>query len=59
MRDYEEALSTKEIMNAKYKLERGEMEGEELESANLKKALSQPNVNSMWFDTVESYQQRL
>lgn len=38
MKDYEEMLSTKEIMNAKYIFERGEMEGDELDNANLKKA---------------------
>lgn len=38
MKDYEETLSTKEIMNAKYIFERGEMEGDELDNANLKKA---------------------
>jgi hypothetical protein len=41
MKDYEDILSTKEIMNAKNIFERGDMEGDELENANFKKAMSQ------------------
>ena len=41
MKDYEDILSTKEIMNAKGIFERGDMEGDELENANFKKAMSQ------------------
>jgi hypothetical protein len=61
MKDYEDILSTKEIMNAKNIFERGDMEGDELENANFKKAMSQvtSNTNATWFDTLESYQQRL
>jgi hypothetical protein len=61
MKDYEDILSTKEIMNAKNIFERGDMEGDELENANFKKAMSQvtSNTNATWFDTFESYQQRL
>jgi hypothetical protein len=40
MKDYEDILSTKEIMNAKNIFERGDMEGDELENANFKKAMS-------------------
>jgi hypothetical protein len=40
MKDYEDVLSTKEIMNAKSIFERGDMEGDELENANFKKAMS-------------------
>jgi hypothetical protein len=40
IKDYEEILSTREIMNAKYIFERGEKESEELEDANSKKPLS-------------------
>ena len=60
MKDYEEILSTKEIMNAKAIFERGDMEGEELENANFKKAMSQQNnvVNELWFDSIELYQLR-
>jgi hypothetical protein len=60
MKDYEDILSTKEIMNAKNIFERGDMEGDELENANFKKAMSQvtSNTNATWFDTLESYQQR-
>ncbi len=59
MKDYEEILSTKEIMNAKGIFERGDMEGDELENANFKKAMSQvTSNNATWFDTVDAYQQR-
>ena len=61
MKDYEDILSTKEIMNAKNIFERGDMEGDELENANFKNAISQvtSTTNATWFDTLESYQQRL
>lgn len=59
MKDYEDILSTKEIMNAKGIFERGDMEGDELENANFKKAMSQvTSNNATWFDTVDAYQQR-
>ena len=59
MKDYEDILSTKEIMNAKGIFERGDMEGDELENANFKKAMSQVTSNTAtWFDTVDAYQQR-
>jgi hypothetical protein len=36
------------------------MEGDELENANFKKAMSQvTSNNATWFDSVEAYQQRL
>jgi len=60
MKDYEDILSTKEIMNAKGIFDRGDMEGDELENANFKKAMSQvTSNNATWFDSVEAYQQRL
>lgn len=59
MKDYEEILSTKEIMNAKSIFERGDLEGgDELETAAFKKASSQPTMSAFWYDSLDSYQQR-
>ena len=40
IKDYEEVLSNREIINAKYIFERGEKESEEQEDANSKKPSS-------------------